>query len=63
MAVLKKAEFEKELKEAIGKTTKLLCDIKLVKQFIRLTSPTTIEFTGQIEINGEVENLPSVDLS
>ena len=55
MAVLKKAELEKQIQEAIEKATKLMCEVKAVDQIIGTI--TTVRFAVTVGIKGRVEDL------
>ncbi|MCJ7635404.1 hypothetical protein MUP77_23820 [Candidatus Bathyarchaeota archaeon] len=61
MAILKKAEFEKEIKEAIEKATSLYVDVKVKKQAIDRHGPTTVFLEVEICINGLIEDLSEGD--
>jgi len=58
---LKKAELEKQVKEAIEKATRLMCEVKAVDQIIG--DITTVRFAVTVGVNGCVEDLKIVELA
>ena len=59
MTVLKKAEFEKEIEEAIAEKTNLRAEVQAVSQEVPYTcsSPTIVKLRVLVWINGEIEDL------
>lgn len=57
-AILKKADFEKEIKEVIEKATKLYASVKVETQWFDGLCTSTIVLNVEIPINGYLEDVP-----
>ena len=60
MAFLKRAEFEKQIKDAIEKATQLYANVTVKKQILELPTSTII-LNVEIPINGYIEDFPNYD--
>jgi hypothetical protein len=61
MAILNKAEFEKEIKDAIENGTKLYAEVEAMYQYIPGDKPTTVTLHVRIPINGWIRELPETE--
>jgi hypothetical protein len=60
LAILKRAYFEKEIKDAIEKATQLYAIVTVKKQILDLPTSTII-LNVEIPINGYIEDFPEYD--